>query len=211
MFTCPNPRVLYGHMSYSSSLICPCIFPPCGGRQLKFIFSFMLLNLNLFGWWDLTPINYNGCFILCHDIILICSIINGLVMLIIRVRLKRAEQQTFKRMEQNLEGLKSPNLMQQFSCNSTQFNIAMSDTATKLQSIVNATPTTPRKSCRKLKNCFTKQDVIMSRWTEYCTELYNHTGTGDTGVPNVINENELPQLLIHRHGIEAPNKITGHS
>ena len=41
----------------------------------------------------------------------------------------------------------------------------------------------------------------MSRWTEYCTELYIHPVTRYTYVLNVINENKVPQLLILRHGI----------
>ena len=36
-------------------------------------------------------------------------------MITFRLRLKRAQQQTFKRMKDNLEGLKSTNLMQQFN------------------------------------------------------------------------------------------------
>ena len=36
------------------------------------------------------------------------------VMMTFRLRLKRAQQQTSKRMKYNLDGLKSPNLMQQF-------------------------------------------------------------------------------------------------
>ena len=48
------------------------------------------------------------------------------------------------------------------------------------------------QSKKKNGNTLTEEDVIISRWTEYCTELYNHPVTGDTAVLNIINENEEP-------------------
>ena len=42
----------------------------------------------------------------------------------------------------------------------------------------------------KKGNGLTEEDCIMSKWDEYCTELYNHKVTGDTVVLNAINENE---------------------
>ena len=52
-------------------------------------------------------------------------------------------------------------------------------------------------------NYHTKEYAIMSRWTEYSTELCNDPVTGDTTTLNVIDENKEPQLPILRHDIEA--------
>ena len=52
-------------------------------------------------------------------------------------------------------------------------------------------------------NCLIEEDVIMNRWTAYCTELYNRPVTGDISVLNVINENKEPQLSIRRHEIDT--------
>ena len=43
----------------------------------------------------------------------------------------------------------------------------------------------------------------MKRWTEYCTELYNHPVTGDTTVLKVFNENQETPLPILRSEIET--------
>ena len=32
--------------------------------------------------------------------------------------------------------------------------------------------------------CFTEERQILNRWTEYCSELYNHKANGDTSVLN---------------------------
>ena len=43
----------------------------------------------------------------------------------------------------------------------------------------------------------------MKRWTEYCTELYNHPVTGDTTVLKVFNDNQETPLPILRSEIET--------
>ena len=231
---------------------------------------------------------------------------HDLVMMTFRLRLKRVQQQTFKRMKYNLERLTSPGIIQQFNAviggkfhqlvdlNDTDvdvdkltdtFNTVMSDTAaevlgkgcSKKQSWItdeilalcderrklrkhmkethsvadeyrkcnktirkamkaakeqwiddkctaiedNLTRhnskeaykvvkdlTTDRKSNvstiqDKRGNCLTEEDKIMKRWTEYCTELYNHPVTGDTTVLKVFNENQETPLPILRSEIET--------
>ena len=32
--------------------------------------------------------------------------------------------------------------------------------------------------------CFTEEQQILNRWTEYCSELYNHKANGDASVLN---------------------------
>ena len=45
--------------------------------------------------------------------------------------------------------------------------------------------------------CFTEEREILNRWTEYCTELYNHKANGDPSVldcPQTDTEDEHPIL-----------------
>ena len=49
----------------------------------------------------------------------------------------------------------------------------------------------------KTGKCLTKEQDIMKRWTEYCSELYNHDTKGDPRVlnsPQAIEEDNLPIL-----------------
>ena len=43
----------------------------------------------------------------------------------------------------------------------------------------------------------------MKRWTEYCTELFNHPVMGDTNILKVFNENQETPLPILRSEIET--------
>ena len=45
--------------------------------------------------------------------------------------------------------------------------------------------------------CLTEANDIAERWTEYCTELYNHSSSGDPEVlevPNSTNSDDFPLL-----------------
>ena len=47
------------------------------------------------------------------------------------------------------------------------------------------------------EKCFTEREIL-NRWTEYCTELYNHKANGDPSVldcPLTDTENDHPILL----------------
>ena len=49
----------------------------------------------------------------------------------------------------------------------------------------------------KAGKCFTEEQDILKRWTEYCSELYIHTATGDPKVLDVhppINNDSYPIL-----------------
>ena len=51
--------------------------------------------------------------------------------------------------------------------------------------------------------CFTEEREILNRWTEYCTELYNHKASGDPSVldcPQTDTEDDHPIL---RKEVEA--------
>ena len=48
--------------------------------------------------------------------------------------------------------------------------------------------------------CLTEEREILNRWTEYCTELYNHKANGDPSVldcPQTYTENDHPILRKH--------------
>ena len=58
----------------------------------------------------------------------------------------------------------------------------------------------------KAGKCLTEEQDILKRWTEYCSELYTHTTTGDPKVLNVpppINNDSYPIL---REEVEAAVK-----
>ena len=45
--------------------------------------------------------------------------------------------------------------------------------------------------------CLTEDREILKRWTEYCSELYNYTATGHSGVlqvPTAMNNDKYPIL-----------------
>ena len=52
-------------------------------------------------------------------------------------------------------------------------------------------------------NCLTEERRILSRWTEYCSELYNYKANGDPSVlicPQTDTEDDHP--ILHRE-VEA--------
>ena len=58
----------------------------------------------------------------------------------------------------------------------------------------------------KTGKCLTEEQDILKRWTEYCSELYTHTTTGDPkvlDVPPPINNDSYPIL---REEVEAAVK-----
>ena len=58
----------------------------------------------------------------------------------------------------------------------------------------------------KAVKCLTEEQDILKRWTEYCSELYTHTTTGDPkvlDVPPPINNDSYPIL---REEVEAAVK-----
>ena len=40
----------------------------------------------------------------------------------------------------------------------------------------------------RLGKCLTEERQILNRWTEYCSELYNHKASGD---PSVLNSHSV--------------------
>ena len=49
----------------------------------------------------------------------------------------------------------------------------------------------------KVEKCLTEEQDILKRWTEYCSELYTHTNTGDPkvlDVPLQVNNGNYPIL-----------------
>ena len=61
--------------------------------------------------------------------------------------------------------------------------------------------------------CLIEEQVILSRWTEYCSELYNHEGCGDNAVLDCSQspEKELQTILREEVEIAVASLIKGKS
>ena len=55
-------------------------------------------------------------------------------------------------------------------------------------------------------NCLTEDQDVIKRWTEYCSELYNHQSTGDPKVLNVPPATDNSSHSILREEVEAAVK-----
>ena len=55
----------------------------------------------------------------------------------------------------------------------------------------------------KAGNCLTEERDILKRWTEYCSELYNHRATGDPGITQVPPATNTDNYPILREEVEA--------
>ena len=51
--------------------------------------------------------------------------------------------------------------------------------------------------------CFKEEREILSRWTEYCTELYNHEANGDPSVLDCPQTDTEDDHLILRKEVEV--------
>ena len=58
----------------------------------------------------------------------------------------------------------------------------------------------------KAGNCLAKEQDILKRWTEYCSELYTHTTTGDPKVLDVPPPTNNDNYPILREEVEAAGK-----
>ena len=50
----------------------------------------------------------------------------------------------------------------------------------------------------KAGKCLTEEQDILKRWTEYCSELYTHTTTGDPKVLDVLHQSTMTATLSCR-------------
>ena len=51
--------------------------------------------------------------------------------------------------------------------------------------------------------CLTEERQILNRWTEYCSELYNHKANGDPSVQNCTQTDTEDDHPILRREVEA--------
>ena len=58
----------------------------------------------------------------------------------------------------------------------------------------------------KAGKCLTEEQDILKRWTEYCSELYTHTRTGDPKVPDVHPSSNSDSNPILQEEVEAAVK-----
>ena len=54
----------------------------------------------------------------------------------------------------------------------------------------------------KSGKCLTEENEILSRWTEYCSELYNYESCGDNAVPDCSHPQEEDLQPILREEVE---------
>ena len=55
----------------------------------------------------------------------------------------------------------------------------------------------------RLGKCLTEEQEILNRWTEYCTELYNHKANGDPSALNCTQRDTEDDHLTLRKEVEA--------
>ena len=55
----------------------------------------------------------------------------------------------------------------------------------------------------RLGKCLTEERQILNRWTEYCSELYNHKANGDPSVLNCTQADTEDNHPILRRKVEA--------
>lgn len=97
----------------------------------------------------------------------------------------------------------------QKQCSEVEDNLRKNNTKQAYQTIKNLTDTTQGRVSiiqDKTGKCLTEEQDILTRWTEYCSELYNHPTKGDPAVtisPPSTNENTHPIL---REEVEAAVK-----
>ena len=56
--------------------------------------------------------------------------------------------------------------------------------------------------------CLTEEQQILNRWTEYCTELYNHKANGDPSVLDIPQtDTEDDQPILHKEEEAAEQSL----
>ena len=55
----------------------------------------------------------------------------------------------------------------------------------------------------RLGKCLTEEQEILNRWTEYCSELYNHKASGAPSVLNCLQTHIEDDHPVLRKGVEA--------
>ena len=72
-------------------------------------------------------------------------------------------------------------------CSETEENLRKNNSTGAYQLVKNLTTVKQGKATTindRSGKCLTEEGEVMNRWTEYCSELYNHKANGD---PSVLN------------------------
>ena len=84
----------------------------------------------------------------------------------------------------------------------------------KAYSIVKDLTTSKQGRCSTILNkagkCITEEQEVLNRWTEYCSELYNHNSNGDPEVLNVSPASNNDSYPILREEVEQAVKALKH-
>ena len=91
-------------------------------------------------------------------------------------------------------------------CNEIEENLRKNNSKRAYQLVKDLTTVKQRKATTvqdRLAKCLTEERQILNRWTEYCSELYNHKTNGDPSVLNCTQtDTEDDHPILHRE-VEA--------
>ena len=93
----------------------------------------------------------------------------------------------------------------QEQCKTIESNLKTNDSKRAYQLVKDLTsPKTGRSTSiqDKTGNCLTEEDDILKRWTEYCSELYNHNTSGKPDILDVPHTNDIEEYPILREEVE---------
>ena len=85
-------------------------------------------------------------------------------------------------------------------CSETEENLRKTNSKRAYQLVKHGKATTVQDRSGK---CLTEERQILNRWTEYCSELYNHKANGDPSVLNCTQTDTEDDHLILRREVEA--------
>ena len=94
-------------------------------------------------------------------------------------------------------------------CQDIEDSLARNDSKKAYQLVKDLTSTKQSRSTTiedKEGKCLTEEQEIMKRWTQYCSELYNHNVTGNPNILNVSPPSNTEKFPILREEVEAAVK-----
>ena len=91
-------------------------------------------------------------------------------------------------------------------CSDTEENLRKNNSKTAHQLVKDLT-TLKREKAATIQDrsgkCLTEERMILNRWTEYCSELYNYKANGDPSVLNCPQTDTEDDHPIFRREVEA--------
>ena len=91
-------------------------------------------------------------------------------------------------------------------CSDTEENLRKNNSKKAYQLVKDLTTVKQGKATKVQdcpEKCLAEEREILNRWTEYCSELYNHKVNGDSSVPNCHQRDTEDDHPIVREEVEA--------